>query len=111
MSTLAQVNIGQHFGSPFDASLGGKTIGDVVSNVIVPGSIALAGILLLVFLIFSGIALIRGAGSDNPEQAAKAKSAATTALIGFIIVTMAYLIIRLIEIFLGGGSFITNPGI
>src|SRR3989344_2031843 len=98
MNILAQVDIGGSFGSPFTAVTGGKTIGDLV-GLIAKGSIAIAGVIFLVLLIFSGIGIIIAAGRDNPEGAAKAKSAATTALIGFIIVIVAYLIIRLLEIF------------
>ena len=53
--------------------------------------------------------MIAGAGQDNPERAAKGKQAATSALIGFIIIFAAYWIIRLIEI-ITGVAFITAPG-
>jgi hypothetical protein len=51
-----------------------------------------------------------GAGKNDPEQAAKGKKAATTALIGFIIVFAAYWIVRIIELIFGV-PFITQPGV
>jgi hypothetical protein len=41
--------------------------------------------------------MIMGAGQDNPEAAAKGKQAATSAVIGFIIIFAAYWIIQIIE--------------
>lgn len=104
MNKLA-VDIGSSFGSPFGQS---KGIGDLVS-VIVSNALVIAGVILLFFFIFGGISMIAGAGQDNPERAAKGKQAATSALIGFIIIFAAYWIIRLIEI-ITGVAFITAPG-
>jgi len=97
MSNLAQIDIGAQFGSKFGTELG---IGDLVS-IILSNALVLAGVILLFILVFGGIAMIAGAGNNNPEQAAKGKQAATSAVIGFIIVFAAYWIIQLIEILTG----------
>lgn len=97
MNKIAQVDIGAQFGSKFGTELG---IGDLVS-IILSNALVLAGVILLFILIFGGISMIAGAGSNNPEQAAKGKQAATSAAIGFIIVFAAYWIIQLIEIMTG----------
>jgi len=48
-----------------------------------------------------GIGMIAGAGNSNPEQAGKGRQAATSAVVGFIIVFAAYWIMQLIEILTG----------
>lgn len=99
------VNIGEVFGSPLGTS---KTLGDLVS-VILSSALALASVILLFLLILGGVGIIAGAGSNNPEQAAKGKQAATAAVIGFIIVFAAYWIIQIIEELTG--IKILSPGI
>lgn len=104
MNKLA-VNIGSTFNSPFGQE---KGIGSLVS-VIISNALVIAGIILVFFFIFGGISMIAGAGQDNPEKAAKGKQAATSALLGFIIIFAAYWIIRIIESITGLN--ILNPGI
>lgn len=52
---------------------------------------------MLFLLVLGGIGVIAGAGGDNPERAAKGKQAVTSAIIGFIIIIVAYWIIQIIE--------------
>ncbi len=104
MEQLA-VNIGESFGSPFGQE---KGIGDLVSAII-SNALVIAGIILVFIFVFGGISMIAGAGQDNPERAAKGKQAATSALLGFIIIFAAYWIIRIIESITGLN--ILNPGI
>lgn len=108
MEKLAQIPITTSFGSRFTGAAGGQ-ISDVIS-LIVRVSFAVSGLLILFLSAIAGFYIIMGAGSDNPEQAAKGKRAATTAAIGFAIVFCAYWIIRFIEISFKGGNFITDPG-
>lgn len=103
MNNLA-VSIGDTFGSPFGVT---KTVGDLIS-LIVTGSLAVASIIILFFLIFGGIQIIAGAGQSKPETIEKGKQAITSALIGFAITFVAYWIIRVIEI-ITGVPFITAP--
>lgn len=105
MDKLA-VSIGEEFGSPIGQTI---TLGNLVS-IVISASFVIAGIILLFFLVIGGISIIAGAGNDNPEQMEKGKKAATSAVIGFIIVFVAYWIIRIIEA-MTGVNFITAPGI
>ena len=91
------VDIGSEFGSPFGQDYG---FADLVS-IILSNTMVVAGIILLFLLIFGGISMIMGAGQDNPEAAAKGKQAATSAVIGFIIIFAAYWIIQIIETITG----------
>jgi hypothetical protein len=100
------VDIGSSFGSPFGVSKGPA---DLVS-LIVTGAIGVAGVIALFLLILGGIGIISGAGSDNPQQVESGKKAITYAIGGFILVFVAYWIIRVIEI-IAGVNFITTPGI
>ena len=115
MNELA-IDIKDYFDSPFGKSAIGPghgisagTLGELIS-LILRASFVLAGVGLLLLLIFAGFSIIMGAGKSDPEQAAKGNKAATSALVGFIIVFSAYWIIRIIELVFGV-NFITNPGI
>lgn len=70
-------------------------------SLIVRGSLVLAGIILLFYFIFGGISMIAGAGGSDPQKLEQGKKAATTALIGFIIVFAAYWIVKLIGQIIG----------
>ena len=63
----------------------------------ITGAISLAGIILLFMLVGGGISIISGAGKSDPQSVEKGKKAATSALIGFIVVFSAYWIVKLIE--------------
>ena len=104
LSPLA-LNITDYFDSPFGQS---RTIGDLVS-LFLKASFVFAGIFILVLFLIAGFSIIQGAGSNNPEAAQKGKSAATSALIGFVVVFGAYWVIRIIEV-ITGNNFITEPG-
>lgn len=104
MNNLA-VDIGGAFGSPFGQ---GRTLGDLVSLVL-RSSFVLAGVIILFFFVLGGFQMIAGAGQSNPETAAKGKQAISSAVIGFIIVFVAYWIVRIIELIVGT-PFITAPG-
>ena len=89
------VDIGEEFLGDTPLKEAGA-IGILTSN-IVAGALSLAGVILLFLLIGGGIGMISGAGSDNPEKLEAGKKAATSALIGFIVVIAAYWIVKLIE--------------
>ena len=103
------VNIYEIFKSPFSPKHGAKTLGDMV-GLFLTSAFYIAGIVMLFLLIGGGIAMISGAGSDNPESVGKGKKAATAALIGFIIIISTYWVVRLIEEIIGY-NFITDSGI
>jgi hypothetical protein len=92
-----------------DAFLVGNTSGNLeditgvnkyVQNFIT-GAISVAGIILLFMLIGGGIAMISGAGKNDPKTVEQGKKAATSALIGFILIFFAYWIVKLIELITG----------
>lgn len=68
---------------------------------IITGAISIAGIILLFLLVGGGIAMISGAGKSDPKTIDQGKKAATSALIGFIVVFSAYWIVKLIELITG----------
>jgi uncharacterized membrane protein len=75
-----------------------KTVGDVISAAM-PYIFAFAGILLLLYFIIGGYKLMFSAG--DPKKVAEGRTAVTHALIGFIIVFVAFWITQIIAQFLG----------
>lgn len=97
MNYLAQAaDIGKDFLGNGSKLLDPKNINNYISAIIT-GAISIAGVILLFILIMGGFGIIAGAGNDNPEKVEKGKKAATSALIGFIVVFMSYWIVKLIE--------------
>lgn len=87
-------------GSTFVGSNANLTDLGNVNNIVsalITGSISLAGVILLFILIMGGLGMIQAAGKSDPQQMEKGKKAATSALIGFIVVFMSYFIVKLIE--------------
>ncbi|MEK7168612.1 MAG: hypothetical protein AAB778_01240 [Patescibacteria group bacterium] len=68
---------------------------------IITASVSIAGIILLFMLIGGGIAMIAGAGKNDPKTVGQGKAAATSALIGFVVIFFAYWIVRLVETITG----------
>jgi hypothetical protein len=100
MNKLA-VDIGTEFLGGSNANLKDPSgVGVYVTNIIT-GAISIAGIILLFFLILGGIGMISGAGKNDPKTVETGKKAATSALIGFIVVFSAYWIVKLIETITG----------
>ena len=103
MNYLASVDIGSKFGSPFGV-VGGKSLGDL-SSLIAQLGIVIAGLIVLFMFIMGGIKVMQSAGQDDPKKAAEGKQAMTKAGIGFIIVFIAFWILRIIEIMTGTKFF------
>jgi hypothetical protein len=99
MKLLAQapVDIGAQFKSPFGTT---STLANLVSLVVRLGFV-ISGVLILFFIVFAGFNIIAGAGQNNPEAAKKGQQAASSAVIGFVVVFVAYWIVRLIELITG----------
>jgi len=76
------------------------TLGSLIS-VLVKNSITLAGILFLLLLIFGGVSFIIGAGSSDSKKIAQGQAMVIDALIGFVVVIMAYFIVQIIEVVTG----------
>ena len=84
-----------------------QTTGSLITAVL-NTAFAVSGIIILFMFVYAGIQMIAGAGSGKPENAEKAKQAATYAAVGFAIIFTAYWLIRLIEI-ITKSDFVTNP--
>ncbi len=103
LAAALAANIGDYFDSPFGKT---KTLGDLVSLVL-QAAFVLAGLIVIFLIIFAGYAMLLGAGNSDPQQTAKSRQAATAAVVGFIVIFVAYWIVRLIEEVIGQ-QFITN---
>ncbi len=83
---------------------GGTTFGSTTSlgtivAAAVPWIFTIAGMLLLVYLVFGGLQLMLSQG--DPKNAQAAKSHITNALVGFIIIFVAYWVVQLVGIIFG----------
>lgn len=78
-----------------------NTISDVI-NKILPNLILIAGIILFIILILGGFGFISSAG--NPEKLKTARARITTGLIGFVLLIVSYLFVKLISIIFGLGQ-------
>lgn len=101
MKQLTQIDINNEFFNTRFHKLSQLTgIGELVS-LFIKIVFAVSGVIILVFIIMAGIGLIAGAGSNDPEKIEKGKQSATSALIGFVVVFVAYWIVQLIELWTG----------
>lgn len=110
MSHFLAVNIGENTPMGIGTSSLGQTFKtpSVLISLIVRDSLVVAGIILLALLIFGGLTFIMNAGGD-PKKAQAAQGTITSALVGFAIVFLAYVIIQIIEVITGLN--ILNPTI
>lgn len=79
-------------------SFAGGNIGDIISELL-KYLFPLAGMLLLLYLIFGGFQLMLSRGDPKATQSAQGKI--TNALVGFIIVFAAYWIVQILASILG----------
>ena len=103
---LAQVDIGKELNTPYGQT---KSVGDLV-NIILNGGLVIAGVIIVFLILFGGLQMIIGAGNGDAKASAAGHQAITWAVIGFVVVASAYMIIRLIET-ITGVSFITTPNL
>lgn len=97
MNKLSQVDIGTTFLGSSSSNLSDPSGISQYVSALITGAISIAGIIFLFLLAGSGIAMISGAGKNDPQSVQKGKQTATSALIGFVVVFMAYWIVKLIE--------------
>ena len=98
---LTQVNLNaiQQSGLPgAKFGPGNTTIGGIIASIL-PWIFTIAGMLLLIYLIFGGLQLMLSGGDPKGAQAAKAHI--TNALIGFIIIFAAFWIVQLVGLIFG----------
>lgn len=72
---------------------------DGLINTLLPFIFVLAGLILFLMLIAGGFQLLTSAA--NPKTADAGKQRITTALIGFLIIVVAYWLTQIVEIILG----------
>ncbi len=94
--TLQGIQSSANLGSKFGVQ--NATIGGIIGAA-VPYIFTIAGMLLLVYLIFGGLQLMLSQG--EPKAAQAAKSHITNALVGFIIIFIAYWVVQLFGIVFG----------
>jgi len=108
MRTLAQLNFGNiqaeilkdHPGlwsTPF--LLGDKNNVALIINKIMPYVFVIAGLILLFMLILGGIGMMLGA--NNEAGLKKAQGQITNALLGFLVLFLAYWLVQIVEAILG----------
>ncbi len=76
----------------------GGNLGDIVSELL-KYLFPLAGLLVLLYLLFGGFQLMTSGG--DPKKMQEAKGKLTNALVGFIIVFIAYWLVQLVGTILG----------
>jgi hypothetical protein len=76
----------------------GNNLTDII-NALIPYIFVFAGLILLVFLIMGGFQLMTCGG--DPKATASAKAKITNALVGFLIVFVAYWVTQLMVAILG----------
>jgi hypothetical protein len=75
-----------------------KDVGEIVSGIL-PFVYILAGLGLLIMLIWGGIELMTAVG--NPKKVEAAQGRISGALIGFLLVFISYFVVQLVEVILG----------
>ena len=75
-----------------------SNIGEVISGLL-PYIFVIAGLTLFILLIMGGFGLLTSAGSPDKVKAAQGKI--TSAIIGFVIIFIAYWLMRILEIVFG----------
>ena len=76
----------------------GRNIGYILSRLLIY-IFPFAGLIMLLYLLFGGYKYMLSRG--DPKALAEAKGAITTALIGFVIVFVAFWIVQIIGVVLG----------
>ncbi|MGB9706506.1 MAG: hypothetical protein ACPLXP_00315 [Microgenomates group bacterium] len=85
-------------GAKIDITKADLTLGDIISALL-PYVFAIAGVILFALLIFGGFELLTSGG--NPETTKKAQGRITFALVGFLIIFLAYWIVQILEVVFG----------
>ena len=88
-------------GGVIDINKENLKLGEIVSGLL-PYLFAGAGLFLLLYLIFRGFQLMTSGG--DPKKMQEAKGKITNALVGFIIVFIAYWLVQIIGSVLGLGK-------
>jgi len=82
-------------------NINSTNIGQIITS-LYPYIFGGAGILILIYFLIGGIELMTSAG--DPKKVQSARDKITGALIGFVIIFVAYWIVQLVSLFLGVGA-------
>ncbi len=82
-----------------------KTVASLI-NTLLPNALMLAGVIFLLMLIYAGLQMVI-AGQANPEKWQKTQQTLTAALVGLIVVAVAYWLVSIIQHLTGVKIF--NP--
>ena len=74
------------------------TIGEIITKIL-PYVFVVAGILLLLYLVWGGFQLLTSAG--NPDQVKQGQKRITSALVGFLIIFTGYWLGKILETIFG----------
>ncbi len=98
---IAAVDIGSETLLKEGVTLNSYTSFSQLLSPLLRNSLTIAGIIFLALILIGGIGMIAGAGNNDPKKTEQSKKTITSAIIGFIVVFSAYLIIQLIEVLTG----------
>lgn len=71
---------------------------------LITAAVPAAGIVLFIMLLLAGVSYV--SAGDDPKKAASARSMMTYAILGLVLITVAFLILRFISAFTGVSSFL-----
>ena len=96
---LAQINFGSLYGELGSGWRFGQnpSVGGIITALL-PYLFTLAGLLVLVFLLYGGLSLMLSRG--DPKATAAAHDKITYAIIGFVVILTSFLLIQIIGRFL-----------
>ena len=109
MKLAARPNIGEALGTPFVGTTNTSGFGQFVTVALRLFFVG-GGILLIFLFIMGGLQIIIGAGNDKPSGLEQGKQTLTNAVVGFVIIIVAFWIVRILEEIVGV-PFLSNPGI
>lgn len=95
---LTLPGMGTGISSPAGFNFENKKLGEVIFSFI-PILMGLVGIILFLMLIAGGFTMLTSVG--NPEGVKKGQSLITNALLGFVIIFVAYWIMQILQIMFG----------
>lgn len=99
---IAVVKIGD--ATPLGEGKGNLSSYTSLSQILSPllkNALTLAGIIFLALILVGGIGMIASAGNGDQKKSEQSKKTITSAVIGFVVVFAAYLLIQLIEVLTG----------
>ena len=76
-----------------------NTLGEIVSRVVNFFLIPISGVILLLVFIWAGYDFMTSEG--NPEKIKSAQAKITTGIIGMVLLVLAFLIVKVVELILG----------